>query len=227
MSEKEGRKELVWKIVRALPLVIVVILFTVFVVRNGVAAIDSLVDKFYERMWLTTFAFLGLFLIKSVSFGLPYTILYIGIGKIYPLGWALLLNTVGIIVNMQIPYFIGRYASGGVTQKILGRFPQFSNFTPSKDRSAVLVAFLVKLIGLLPHEITNLFLGTIPLPYWPYLVGGVLGLMPGMIATTVLGGNLHRPGSPIFIGMVAVVVLLIVISVLLYKRGVLSSNEEE
>jgi uncharacterized membrane protein YdjX (TVP38/TMEM64 family) len=51
--------------------------------------------------------------------------------------------------------------------------------------------------------------------------------MPGMIATTVLGGNLHRPGSPIFIGMVAVVVLLIVISVLLYKRGVLSSNEEE
>lgn len=227
MSEREGKQELVWKIVRALPLIVVVILFTVFVIKNGVAAIDSLVEKFHERMWLTTFAFLGLFLIKSVSFGLPYTILYIGIGKIYPLGWALLLNTIGIIVNMQIPYFIGRYARGGVTDKILGRFPQFTTFTLTKERSSVLVAFLAKLIGLIPHEISNLFLGTIPLPYWPYLLGGVLGLMPGMIATTILGRNLHRPGSPIFIGTVGIVVLLIVISVLLYKRGVLSSSKEE
>lgn len=224
--ERQEKGELIWKIVRLLPLVVAVVLFTIFVVKNGVAAIDTLVEKFYERVWVTTFAFLGLFLIKSVSFGLPYTLLYLGIGSIYPLGWALLLNTVGIIVNMQIPYFVGRYATGGISEKILARFPQFSNFTMGKERSTLLVAFLTKFIGLLPHEITNLFLGTLPIPYWPYLVGGVLGLMPGMIATTVLGSNLHRPGSPIFIVTIAIVVLLIVFSILLYRRGVNSSREE-
>lgn len=224
--KSQDKNGLIWKVVRALPLVVVVILFTIFVVKNGVAAIDILVEKFYERVWITTFAFLGLFLIKSVSFGLPYTLLYLGIGSIYPLGWALVLNTVGIIVNMQIPYFIGRYATGGISEKILAKFPQFSSFTIHKERSAVLVAFLTKFIGILPHEITNLFLGTLPIPYWSYLLGGVLGLMPGMIATTVLGSNLNRPTSPIFIITIAIVVLLILFSILLYKRGVNSSRKE-
>jgi uncharacterized membrane protein YdjX (TVP38/TMEM64 family) len=132
--KSQDKNGLIWKVVRALPLVVVVILFTIFVVKNGVAAIDTLVEKFYERVWITTFAFLGLFLIKSVSFGLPYTLLYLGIGSIYPLGWALVLNTVGIIVNMQIPYFIGRYATGGISEKILAKFPQFSSFTIHKER---------------------------------------------------------------------------------------------
>ncbi|MFA7370972.1 MAG: VTT domain-containing protein [Sphaerochaetaceae bacterium] len=225
--DSSRKKGVILKIVRALPLVVIVVVFTLFVVKNGVAAIDNLVETFYERVWLTTFAFLALFLVKSVSFGLPYTLLYLGIGSIYPLGWALVLNTVGIMVNMQIPYFVGRYATTGITERVLSRFPQFANFQLSESNSSVFIAFLVKFIGLLPHEITNLFLGSLKIPYWPYLVGGVLGLMPGMAATTLLGSNLHQPRSPIFIITVIVIVLLILFSLLLYKRRINSSSQKE
>lgn len=53
------------------------------------------------------------------------------------------------------------------------------------------------------------------------LIGGTLGILPGMILATVMGNNIRDPNSPVFWGSIVLTVLLSVLSVgleYLYRR---------
>lgn len=211
-------KALVLAVLRIAPLVLVVGLVTWFVVKNGSSAVSVLVDLSTERPWLTLFAFMALFLLKSVSLGLPFLVLYVGVGTVYPFGWAVVVNLVGIVINMQIPYFLGRHMGGSYVQRLVARYPRLRSFEAFSKRSSLLFSFLTKFIGKIPHEITNALLGSMKIPYVPYMVGGLLGLAPTMVAITLAGNSLHEPGSPLFILSVVAVVVLAAVSFVLYRR---------
>jgi uncharacterized membrane protein YdjX (TVP38/TMEM64 family) len=211
-------KSIVPTILRMIPLVILAVAITWFVVINGASAVSTLVDRFNENPWLTALAFMGLFLLKSVSFGLPFAVLYIGVGSIYPFGWAVMVNLVGIAVNMQAPYFLGRYAGGAFVERLVGRFPKLGKLESFSRHSSLLFSFMTKFIGKIPHEITNALLGSLKIPYGSYMVGGILGLTPTMVATTLVGNSLDEPGSPLFIISLVLVILLTITSFILYRR---------
>jgi uncharacterized membrane protein YdjX (TVP38/TMEM64 family) len=211
-------KALVLAVLRIAPLVLVVGLVTWFVVKNGSSAVSVLVDLSTERPWLTLFAFMALFLLKSVSLGLPFLVLYVGVGTVYPFGWAVVVNLVGIVINMQIPYFLGRHMGGSYVQRLVARYPRLRSFEAFSKRSSLLFSFMTKFIGKIPHEITNALLGSMKIPYVPYMVGGLLGLAPTMVAITLAGNSLHEPGSPLFILSVVAVVVLAAVSFVLYRR---------
>jgi len=221
MIDISRKKRPVWRtVLNMIPLIAMAVFVTIFVLKNGVSTIDALVESFSEHPWITAAAFMGLFLLKSISFGLPFTLLYIGAGNIFPLGWALVVNVCGIVVNMQIPYLLGRFSGGKVVERLLGKFPRLGKFEAYSRDSALLFTFMVKFIGKVPHEITNALLGSLKIPYLSYLVGGVLGLLPTMVATTLVGKGLDHPGSPMFIVSVVAMVLLLGVSFLLYRRQI-------
>ncbi|WP_422481129.1 TVP38/TMEM64 family protein [Pleomorphochaeta sp. DL1XJH-081] len=205
-------------ILRIIPLLLVLVLLTWFMVSRGATAVTSLVDSFEDRIWLTTAAFMGLFLLKSVSFGLPFALLYIGVGSIYPFGWALVVNIVGIAINMQIPYFLGRYTGGTFVERLVGKFPRLGRLEAFSQHSSFLFSFMTKFIGKIPHEITNALLGSLRVPYLAYITGGILGLCPTMIATTLVAASLDQIGSPLFYISLVVVVVLTLVSFILYRR---------
>ncbi len=209
---------LILSVLRITPLVLVVGLVTWFVVKNGSSAVSILVELSTERPLLTLFAFMALFFLKSVSFGLPFLVLYVGVGTVYPFGWAVVINFVGIVINMQIPYFLGRHMGGSYVQRLVERYPRLKGFEAFSKRSSLLFSFMTKFIGKIPHEITNALLGSMKIPYVPYIVGGLLGLAPTMLAITLAGNSLHEPGSPLFILSVVAVVLLATVSFFLYRR---------
>ncbi len=216
--KKTTDKPFLLKILRMLPLVLVIILVTVFVVKNGASAISVLVEHSTDRPWLTAFAFMALFLLKSVSFGLPFALLYIGVGSVYPLGWALVVNIAGIVVNMQIPYFLGRRMGDSHVQRLVARYPFVYRLESFSKHSSLLFSFATKFIGKIPHEITNTLLGALKIPYVSYIIGGLLGLAPTMVATTIVGNNLTDPGSPAFIFSLVAIVALILMSLILFRR---------
>jgi len=211
-------KPVVLKILRIAPLALAGVLITVFVVKNGPSAISVLVERSSEKPWLTLFAFMALFLLKSVSFGLPFAVLYIGVGSVYPLGWAIIINIVGIVVNMQIPYFLGRHMGNSYVQRLIARYPTLYRFESFSKRSSLLFSFSIKFIGKIPHEITNTLLGSLKIPYVSYIVGGILGLAPTMVATTMVGNNITEPGSPVFILSLIAIIILAIISLVLFRR---------
>jgi len=203
---------------RIAPLVLVGALITWFVVKNGPSTISVLVERSTDNPWITALAFMALFLLKSVSFGLPFALLYIGVGSVYPLGWALVVNIAGIVVNMQIPYFLGRHMGDAHVQRLLARYPALHRFESFSKHSSLLFSFTTKFIGKIPHEITNALLGALKIPYASYIVGSLLGLAPTMVATTIVGNTLTEPGSPMFIISLVAIIVLIAISFILFRR---------
>ena len=55
-------------------------------------------------------------------------------------------------------------------------------------------------------------------PTGSFLTGGLLGLMPQMIAHTVLGSAIFEPGSPAFIGSPAAMLLIGAVSLFFYAH---------
>lgn len=208
-------------IVRLLPMVALVAVSTAIIIRSGPGAITAQIRSLDAYSLATVAILMALFLLKSVSFGLPYTLLYLAIGHLYPLPIALLINTIGIVVNMQIPYLVGRYASIGFVDRLLERASFIQRFKGSDGQHPIWFAFLVKFIGVVPHEITNLMLGSLKVPWTSYVIGGVLGLLPGMLATTIAGSSIGEPTSIRFISSALVVVGLLALSVYLAR----SANE--
>ncbi len=217
--QEDSKRSLKIQVLRFAPLLIVVVLATIVVVRSGPAAITAYIESYRENALVTAAVIMALFLFKSVSFGLPYTVLYLAVGHIYPLPVALALNVIGIAVNMQIPYFVGRYGNFASVERLLHRAQFVQDFTQREDNSPIMFSFLVKFIGVVPHEITNLLLGTLDIPYFKYLIGGILGLLPGMVATTVAGATITNPRSVPFILAVAVFFLLMLLSYYLSRRN--------
>ncbi|MFA5513695.1 MAG: VTT domain-containing protein [Sphaerochaetaceae bacterium] len=206
------------KIIKRLILTTAVILLSYFVIRYGNSVINRVVEFSAENLFLTTVIILFLFFIKSVSFGLPYTLLYIGVSQIYPLFWALVINSIGIIINGQIPYFLGRYGASSLVDKAILKYPKLKILISFKTNNSLLFAFLVKFLGIVPHEITNLMLGSLKIGYFSFLFGSLLGLAPGMVITTVAGNNLTNPLSWPFVISVILLIVLLVFSYYIYKK---------
>jgi uncharacterized membrane protein YdjX (TVP38/TMEM64 family) len=216
--KEDVKQKSILRILRWIPLILVVGIATYIVASRGPRTIVATLEEYRDNMVLVTAVVLLLFLFKSVSFGLPYTLLYIAVGHIYPLTAALLLNTIGIAVNMQIPYLVGRYGSLRAVQQLMQRFALIREMQQRNDHSSLVFTFLIKFLGIVPHEITNLLLGSLHIPYPSYLAGGILGLLPGMLFTTLAGNSLKNPASFQFIGAITAFVALMVLSYYLARK---------
>lgn len=225
MDSKGCKAPLWFHIVRLLPLIVVSAIITAVLLRRGVDGIAVLIARFSHRLWITTAVFMGLYCLKSISFGLPFVLLYVTVGSIYPFGWAVLVNVCGLFINMQIPYLVGRYAGTAFVERLTNRFPGLVRLQQFSQRSGFLFTLMVKFISKIPSEITNMFLGSLHIPYLQYIAGGILGLVPSMITVTLMGNSVDDPGSPLFIVSALLFVGVTTVSLILYHRHMHSNSQ--
>ena len=64
----------------------------------------------------------------------------------------------------------------------------------------------------------SILLGAMGMEYRGYLMGSILGLLPGMLIQTALGGYAHRPASPVFWLLCLLMVAVSAASALAYAR---------
>ena len=76
----------------------------------------------------------------------------------------------------------------------------------------------MRVVGFLPCDVVSLYIGSTELPFGSYLMGGMLGMLPGILTTTLMGGSIRDPRSPQFIVSVLISVVLSVTSIILYRR---------
>ena len=77
-------------------------------------------------------------------------------------------------------------------------------------------SFLLRAVSCLPGDIISMCLGSIRVPYIPYVVASILGTFPGLIPATIAGVSIMDPTSLVFIISVAVTVLSSVGSIIIY-----------
>lgn len=157
------------------------------------------------------------FALKALVFIVPIPILYLASGLIFEPVPAFIINFVGMMVCTAMPYFIGRYSGAGLYQKLLKRYPKLQALDTFQHENQWFVSFMVRAVGFLPCDAVSLVLGVWKVSFLSYLSGTALGMLPGLIATTLIGITITQPSSPRFIISIILTVLVSVGSFMLWR----------
>ena len=142
---------------------------------------------------------LALYAIKSIVFFLPLMVIQIAVGLYFPTWLAIIINIVGMVVELNIPYFIGYKLGFGSADKLFARFPKIRGFVDG-DGNKWFISYILRAVNMLPMDLVSMYLGSARFPYLTYFTGSLVGALFGILAATFIGMSLTDPLSPMFIG---------------------------
>lgn len=179
-------------------------------------SVDTILSYTPELPLLAALFLLLLYGLKSLSLTLPILLLDTVCGVLFPLPVAILVATLGTAITLTIPYFIGRGAGPDMTEKLQQKHPRLRELREMRSRNELFLAFLIRIVGILPCDVVSLYLGNTRLPFPKYLLGGVLGFLPDILTAVVVGTKADDRSSPWFWGAIAVNLLVAGGSTLFY-----------
>lgn len=165
---------------------------------------------------LTAGLLLLLYMLKSLTIFFPLLILEMAAGYLFPAPVALIINFLGIGIVLTIPYWIGRALGLRQVSKLTRKYPKFQAIMEKQQNHSFFLCFFLRVISCLPGDIVTMYLGATHTPFSHNLLGGTLGILPGMILATFMGVNIQDPSSPAFWISAALSVGLAVLSIVLY-----------
>ena len=176
---------------------------------------------------LTAGVLLLLYMLKSLTIFFPLLILEMAAGYLFPAPAALLLNFLGIWIVLTIPYWIGHALGLRQVSKLTQKYPKFQTFMEKQQNPSFFLCFFLRVISCLPGDIVTMYFGATHTPFSHNLLGGTLGILPGMILATFMGLNIQDPSSPAFWISAALSVGLAVLSTVLYYVYLKRQKEKE
>jgi uncharacterized membrane protein YdjX (TVP38/TMEM64 family) len=200
------------KVMRFLPIVACLIFTIIAVWKRDELSVQNISRLVTENVALSALILLLLYALKSLSVAFPIAVLEVVAGIVFPLPIALLLNLIGIVIVLTIPYHIGRLSGHDLADQIIGRNKWLERISEYQSKNAFFVSFLLMVIAILPGDIVSMYLGASGIRFPQFLTGCLLGALPRMIAYTIAGDSIMTPNSPAFIISVLLSVLLAVIS---------------
>lgn len=166
--------------------------------------------------------FLVLFALKSLIVILPIPLIYISVGILFDPMEAIILNILGMAICTALPYWIGRWSGAGFLGSLVKKHPRLKHLMAFEQDNEFFLSFFVRAIGFLPCDIVSLALGSLEVNFKKYMAGTAIGMLPGLIASTLIGDAITDPGSPQFIISSVLIVVIATVSALVYSRMVKS-----
>lgn len=186
-----------------------------FIYRDEITA-ERIVNFTPKDPLLAAFVMLCLFAVKSVLFFVYGGILYAANGILFSLPVAILMNIAGTIVMTSIPFFIGKKAGSKALTRLTQKSPKLEMLKDVPNKNEFFVSFFVRMVGMLPGDLVGMYLGASGIRYSRYFWGTQLGLLPAVIAFSVMGMSIDDPSSPTFIISASFEAGLVILSVVLF-----------
>lgn len=95
---------------------------------------------------------------------------------------------VGILLSGLAAYWIGRLLPMATVRRYAGR--HLEPATKALERHGVIAVFLMRVLPTAPHVVCSALAGALRVKVWQFSVGTSLGMLPGVLAATVFGGEL-------------------------------------
>ncbi|MEG0018170.1 MAG: VTT domain-containing protein [Hydrogenoanaerobacterium sp.] len=209
------KKEKFLKLLPLIAMALIIIFFGAAIKNISTKDILSFAPK---NLVLAAFLVWGLYLLKSVSVVFPLLVLYVSVGAMFPVLPAICINTVGLLLCITLPFFIGRFSGSEVVSSLTKKYSRVGQLSQFSLQNAVFSSYFLRIINLLPGDIVSIVLGASGMPYRSYCVGSMLGLLPVMIPAVLVGQNLSNPFSVGFLVPFVVILVISLASALLYSR---------
>ena len=141
---------------------------------------------------------LVLYAVKSMTMVFPIVVLNVLGGFLFDPLPALLINGLGTLLELAIPYWVGRFSGAKFADRLCQKHPRVDALASQTAENPFFSSFFLRLISCLPGDAVSLYFGAIRMPFRVYLWGSFLGTVPGVIPATLLGMSITDPTSPLF-----------------------------
>ena len=209
------RKHRLWRVTGCVLGGVLLGLAVVLFLYSDISPQTILTDALQNPL-LTAGLLLLLYMLKSLTIFFPLLILEMAAGYLFPAPAALIINFLGIGIVLTIPYWIGRALGLRQVSKLTRKYPKFQAIMEKQQNHSFFLCFFLRVISCLPGDIVTMYLGATHTPFSHNLLGGTLGILPGMILATFMGVNIQDPSSPAFWISAALSVGLAVLSIVFY-----------
>ncbi|MBQ8183251.1 MAG: TVP38/TMEM64 family protein [Clostridia bacterium] len=163
------------------------------------------------------FIIIILFIFKSFLPVIPFSVLFISSGMVFPAPVAVLVNALGFALLVSVKFLWGRKFGGGKAFKILKKYEPVVKFMDFNGSGNKWMLALLRFIPFMPVGPVSRAYGTTEIKFLPYVGLSVVGFLPRLIAWSVIGFSIFDPFTPGFV--VPFIVLLVIsgISLLIYN----------
>jgi uncharacterized membrane protein YdjX (TVP38/TMEM64 family) len=120
----------------------------------------------------------------------------------------------GIITAALATYYTGRLLPERTVQRLAG--DRLDDVIKALRRHGLMAMLAVRIIPVAPFAVEGLIAGALPIKVWDYTLGTFLGMLPGVLATSVFGAQisaaLEDPASINWWIVAAVIVAMIALT---------------
>lgn len=132
-------------------------------------------ERLRGSLWLVP-VFIGAEVVASLV-GFPILLMILVGGILFGAAWGTLINLVGAALGATAGYVIGRRLGQDLAERYFGRTVR--NAFAQLAHKGLLAVMFVRVVGVLPFTLVNIAAGAMVIPYRHYILGTVLGMLPG------------------------------------------------
>jgi len=132
--------------------------------------------------------------------GFPGTPITLVAGSIFGVWTGTLVAIIGNTIGSTLAFLLARYIFQDKAKKLIAKHPKIERYVSRLETNGLSTVLFLRLIPLFPFNIVNFLFGVTPLPLRVYVVGSLVGMIPGTFLFVYLGGSL-RALSPLNIAL--------------------------
>lgn len=168
---------------------------------------------------------LALFALQGVVPFLMYHTVVLLSSMLFPFPVALAVNILGTLLCMVPPYLAGRYLKIPYLEQRVAENQLLRRFRRHHTGSRFLLSYLLRTLGL-SNSMCSFFLGTLRMPLRDFLLSGLLGILPGMLCSSILG-SVKSVRTPAFWITLGYHVLIFLAALIYFKQKERRNIHEE
>ncbi len=142
---------------------------------------------------------------------LPLTVLVLQVGAVFGPGLGAAYALLAAMTSAAAAYGVGRAVSSRLDGIGVGKVR--ARLEPFLRRHGLLAVIAMRLVPLAPFTVVNLAAGAAGISFSQYMLGSLVGMVPGILALTLLGGHLMSavlsPRPEVLVPLGAAVVALV------------------
>lgn len=132
---------------------------------------------------------------------------------------AFISSLIGAVLSGLIAFLIGNKAHGSMLQQLAGK--RLHSLSKELSKKGIITVALLRLVPVAPYTIVNLVAGASHLRLLPFILGTILGLIPGVLALTLFSSSLYdamiKPKPENIMMLVAVVFGILLVAMALRR----------
>lgn len=187
---KRNIVEFWFKISKILLLIIILFIVCLGVKYRNVISVDTIINFAPQNLIMSILFIMLCFAIKSISVAIPIISIFIVSGHLFNIFIAFLVNCLGIIICVTLPYFIGHLFGKDTMDFVKRKYKKVEKAIGYSENYPVLFSYVFRALGVLPGDVVSLVMGAISLDFKKYLLGSFFGMFPVMLSATILGDSI-------------------------------------